>query len=352
MYLLVKYLLKKFSSDHTKVSVIVPLYNKERTIGNLIKRLRCLFPLKNIFVINDASTDRSFKIAQKYGKGINIIDLKKNVGKVGAISFVMSKITTPFTLILDADVMLGSDFKCPTSLLDEKITACSFNVMPMKTGKILCDLQSHEYAKSMELGRRFQDITSSVSCISGAAGLFQTERLRELTNLHSNNWDGEDFERTLIELDRDGKVSYVPELVETEVPKRFVKLIKQRITGWWPGLWRNIPIMLKLMMKPSSHFLFKIDLFYQLFSLFTDIFKIITLFTVIYNKCFIVLLTMYFLYLILDVLSYKKIGGNYLEYPKTTLALYPIYNVAQMLMRVAGLFVLIKKYLRTKMQKT
>ena len=57
------------------ILIVIPAYNEEKTIGNIVKKLRkkC-----NILVINDGSSDRTAKIAKK--NGAKVIDLYKNFG--------------------------------------------------------------------------------------------------------------------------------------------------------------------------------------------------------------------------------------------------------------------------------
>jgi len=178
---------KEFSSNHSKISVVIPLYNKEKEIREVLKSVVRLFPEENIFVVNDGSTDKSLEVAKKSAPNVHFISTL-NQGKVRAIETALDKIKTPLVLLLDADVILPENFRCPTSLIKDSITAASFNVMPRFSPKkkLILEFQSHEYAKSMQIGRKFQDRTGSVHCISGAVGLFKTERLRELSKKHTN----------------------------------------------------------------------------------------------------------------------------------------------------------------------
>jgi len=91
---------------------------------------------------------------------------------VPAINFGIHRVQTPLVLLLDDDTRIG-DARIPTSLL-EHYDAAAFNVVPDRrsrygpkgAGLISC-LQRYEYCKSMEIGRRFQDGTASISCVSG-----------------------------------------------------------------------------------------------------------------------------------------------------------------------------------------
>ena len=66
-----------------KILVIVPSYNEERSIGNVIKNLRDNFPQGDIIVVNDGSSDDTSQIVKDLG--IVVIDLPYNLGIGGAM---------------------------------------------------------------------------------------------------------------------------------------------------------------------------------------------------------------------------------------------------------------------------
>lgn len=91
-----------------KVSVIIPVYNAEQTIGRCLDSLMSQ-TLKEIEVIavNDASQDGSLEILkmyeQKYPERIIVIDSKKNRGAGGARNLGLEKATGEFIGFVDAD---------------------------------------------------------------------------------------------------------------------------------------------------------------------------------------------------------------------------------------------------------
>lgn len=335
---------KRFFSDHVLVSVLIPLYNKEREIEKVLKSVLKLFPKENIFVVNDGSTDNGLSVAKNAAPDIHFLSTE-NQGKVRAIENILEHITTPFVLLLDADVVLPENFRCPTSLINGSLTAAAFNVMPeydqSKKKSLILEFQSHEYAKSMQIGRKFEDRTASVHCISGAIGLFKTDRLKKLTEQHTKAWPGEDLERTLIELASGGKVIFVDQVVRTEAPENIWQLIKQRVTGWWPGLWRNIPLFFKIGLKKNVPLQLRVEVAYQLFSLFTDPLKFLALVIAIATGNWIVLATLYLFYLILEAVVYLRMSNGYTKRPTTVIALYFFYNLLQIPLRLGGLMQLV-----------
>jgi dolichol-phosphate mannosyltransferase len=94
-----------------KLSVIIPAYNEERTIAEIIKRIKKAGTLnlkKEIVVVDDGSTDSTQKILQKI-KGIKFIRHLKNSGKGAAIRTGLKHATGDIILIQDADLEYNPD---------------------------------------------------------------------------------------------------------------------------------------------------------------------------------------------------------------------------------------------------
>ncbi|MFZ5438179.1 MAG: glycosyltransferase family 2 protein [Patescibacteria group bacterium] len=93
-----------------KLSVIVPVYNEQATVAEILKRLIVVPVVKEVIVVNDGSSDNTDKEINKFlqskKKGVKKISyLKKtNGGKGSAIRFGLKKVTGDYTLIQDADL--------------------------------------------------------------------------------------------------------------------------------------------------------------------------------------------------------------------------------------------------------
>lgn len=89
-----------------KISVIIPVYNAEKTVGNILEKLISQ-SYRNIEVIaiNDGSRDDSWKVLQKFAKEdkrIIAID-QKNVGASAARNEGIEKATGEFITFIDSD---------------------------------------------------------------------------------------------------------------------------------------------------------------------------------------------------------------------------------------------------------
>jgi len=86
-----------------KVSVIVPAYNEEKNIGEVVKNLKEIDFIYEVIVVSDGSKDRTSLEAKKAGADI-VIDLPKNLGKGGAVLEGVKKATGDILIFLDADL--------------------------------------------------------------------------------------------------------------------------------------------------------------------------------------------------------------------------------------------------------
>ena len=89
-----------------KISVIIPAYNEQNTIKEILKKVKNIKLKKEIIVINDGSRDNTFKILKSVKKKyIDILlNLKKNKGKGYAIRQGLKKASGEIIIIQDADL--------------------------------------------------------------------------------------------------------------------------------------------------------------------------------------------------------------------------------------------------------
>ena len=90
------------------LSIIVPVYNEEKTLLPLLKKVQNVKLLglkKQIIVVNDGSTDKTAEVMKKIKiPGIQIYQHDKNRGKGAAIRTAIPNTTGDFVIIQDADL--------------------------------------------------------------------------------------------------------------------------------------------------------------------------------------------------------------------------------------------------------
>jgi len=124
-----------------KVSVIIPAFNEEKTIGGVVETARNNPFVDEVIVVNDASTDTTPIIAKK--KGAKVINFNQNKGKGWAYYEGVKASEGDIIIFLDAD-LIGLEPNHITELIrpiieGETVTTCGI----FEKGRFLTDF-SHK----------------------------------------------------------------------------------------------------------------------------------------------------------------------------------------------------------------
>ena len=84
-----------------KVSIIIPAYNEEKTIAEIIFRIRGLHPCAEIIVINDGSTDNTAAAALE--SGAKVYSHPYNIGNGAAVKSGIRAATGDILIFMDGD---------------------------------------------------------------------------------------------------------------------------------------------------------------------------------------------------------------------------------------------------------
>ncbi len=88
-----------------KTTAILPIFNEEKTVANVLSVLLKAEQLDEVIVVNDASTDNSLNIIKNFQSNkLKIINLEKNLGKSGAVKFAVANTTTDILFFCDGDL--------------------------------------------------------------------------------------------------------------------------------------------------------------------------------------------------------------------------------------------------------
>lgn len=91
-----------------KLSVIVPVYNEEATVGEILKQVRNveIDMEKEIIVVDDFSTDGTREVLKKEAAfpGTHVLFQDKNMGKGAAIRRALGHVSGDFVIIQDGDL--------------------------------------------------------------------------------------------------------------------------------------------------------------------------------------------------------------------------------------------------------
>ncbi len=216
-------------------TVIVPLHNKESTIKATIKSILAQTRKpREIIVVNDASTDSSREMIERFAKEITIIDNEVNIGKARSINEALKRVKTPYVLIVDADTVLAPDFaeQLLRGFVDRKVAGVSGVVLPtsIKTRT--------EHARLIEylLGtshKKTQVRLKGVWTLAGCAMMWRTDVLRKIGGMPTDtivedmdvSWKAQS---TKNEEEEKYILTYSPHAIAyTDEPKTFHDYLKQ-----------------------------------------------------------------------------------------------------------------------------
>lgn len=91
-------------SSEVTLSVIVPAYNEEAFIGQVLEKLLAEPTPKEILVVDDGSKDRTAEIVRGFARRcVQLIQHERNAGKGAAIHTALRQAKGRFVIIQDAD---------------------------------------------------------------------------------------------------------------------------------------------------------------------------------------------------------------------------------------------------------
>lgn len=82
------------------LAVIIPCYNEETTIENVIKDYMIYFDAKDIYIMNNNSTDKSVEIAKQYD--VNVLNVYRQ-GKGAVLKYAFDKFEVDYLILTDCD---------------------------------------------------------------------------------------------------------------------------------------------------------------------------------------------------------------------------------------------------------
>jgi len=120
------------------VTAVIPAYNEEQTIADVVKCVKSIDKIQKVIVVSDGSTDSTAEIARECGA--DVIELDENVGKGGAIRAGINECGTEIILFLDAD-LIGLTEKHVLDLIEPVIdNKADMTIGIFKKGRMVTDL--------------------------------------------------------------------------------------------------------------------------------------------------------------------------------------------------------------------
>ena len=93
------------------LTVIMPAYNEEKTIVEIVNKVLNQPLVGQLIIVNDFSIDNTGKLLEKYlnNNKVLVVNHDRNMGKGAALATASSLISLPYVLIQDADLEYDPD---------------------------------------------------------------------------------------------------------------------------------------------------------------------------------------------------------------------------------------------------
>ncbi|MDO8557184.1 MAG: glycosyltransferase [Candidatus Jorgensenbacteria bacterium] len=229
--------------EYPSVTIIVPCFNEEKTIGGTIMSLLELNYPKDklsIFIVDDGSTDATVAVAQKFQNNQNVkIFRKENGGKHTAFNLGLMNTTSDLVGCLDADSFVDPNALRRIVLRFENAEVMAVTpAMKVHEPKTIIQLmQKAEYTMAI-FNRKVLSFLGSLYITPGPFSIFRKSVFDKL-GLYRKAYNTEDLEFGL-RMQTHGLIieNAHDAYVYTATPRTVRALLKQRIR-WSYGFFKN-----------------------------------------------------------------------------------------------------------------
>ena len=226
-----------------KLALLLPGHNEELIISTTIKSAIASGQLKrDIYVVNDASTDNTRVIAEQMLGKANVLNVHRS-GKALAVQKAIKKFKIEsqyqWLHVADADSVFGANYFriYRRELSSQHVVALGF-VQSLK-GNWISTYRSFNYTYGQQVYRRIQSALGMIAIFPGPVTSFRTDILRHL-DLKADSLT-EDFDITLqVHRKNLGKILFIPGAVSyTQDPQTLADFSKQSMR-WYRGIFQGV----------------------------------------------------------------------------------------------------------------
>lgn len=242
-------------SELPAVTILVPVFNEEKTVEKTIRSLLNLnYPAEKLFIsiVDDGSKDNTWNLIQQYAETPNVqIHRKENGGKYTALNYGIAQCETNFIGCLDADSEVHPDalrYIIP-NFANREVMAVTPSMKIKKPDSIIRLMQNAEYNMGIFL-RKIMELIDAQYVTPGPFSIFRKQVFAQIGNYkHAHNT--EDLEMALRMQNSHMKIVCEDKaVVYTVGPKSFPKLYKQRVR-WTGGFIQNAMDYKHMIMNPK-----------------------------------------------------------------------------------------------------
>ncbi|MBS7633859.1 glycosyltransferase family 2 protein [Candidatus Bathyarchaeota archaeon] len=243
------------------VSIIVPAKNEEKVVGRLLDALlRLDYPRekREILLVEDGSTDRTFRICEEYAKRhpgrIRLLHKSASDGKPSALNYALKHAEGEVVAFFDADNLPYSDAlkRAAEYFSDPSVAAvqgrlCSINA----DENMLTKFVSYEEAVWCETYLRGKDVLGLFVHLKGSCQFIRRNVLEKLNGFDEDALS-EDMELSARLTENGYRIRYASDVrSRQETPSRVRQFFRQR-TRWFRGTMQAAFKYSRLMAKPNK----------------------------------------------------------------------------------------------------
>jgi cellulose synthase/poly-beta-1,6-N-acetylglucosamine synthase-like glycosyltransferase len=201
------------STSFPKVSIVVPTYNAEKTIGALLDSLLALdYEDFEVIVVNDGSTDGTKAIVETYP--VTLIN-QPNRGASAARDVGLRRASKEIVAYVDSDVTVTRDWlvNLVKPFEDPQIAATTGQTIFLRNEKCT------SWVRSLDIERRNAGRQEYTRLANGPNSAFRRDVLLKVGGFNPQWYHAEDTEVSYRIWQRGYRIRYVPEAVVHHVPE-------------------------------------------------------------------------------------------------------------------------------------
>ncbi len=217
------------------VSVLIPAWNEQDTLeGTVVSVINSArgYPVNEIIIINDASTDRTKEIAEGLARKyriVRVLNNEKNMGKAGGLNRAIPLTKSELVAVVDSQSYLEIDsIKNLIGFFDDpRVGVATGRILVKKRENLLEKLQALEYS-IVAFTRKMLGFVDAIYVTPGPLSLYRRRALIEARGFDTKNMT-EDIEMTWRLISK----GYIVRMslnshVETVTPNKLKKWWRQR----------------------------------------------------------------------------------------------------------------------------
>lgn len=241
-----------------RVSIIVPCFNEEKNVREVISHLQALnYPNYEVLAVNDGSSDRTGELlnelVERYPKLIAVHQYE-NQGKAVGLNTAASLATGELILCMDGDALLDPNalhFMARRFLNNPRLAAVTGNPRIRNRTSLLGRMQVGEFSSTVGLIKRCQQVFGRLFTVSGVIALFRKSALEQV-GFWSSNMLTEDIDISWKLQINKWELEYEPRaLTWILTPETIIGLYRQRLR-WSKGGVQTIIKYFPAMLNPKN----------------------------------------------------------------------------------------------------